>query len=451
MKSGSLIALFSCLVVPWIHADTVGIQNPYNLLTQGPIAGDCFGCRPVAETNGVVLSLQSVSDIFGNPMGGISRGTTYSGLLDLGAGVDLNKAVGWEGGSFKTTWFWLYGNDLSLRHIGNAMTVSSIAGAQGFRCYELWFQQNALHDSVSLRGGMLGLDAEFGNCDTAAFFVNSTFGLPALVNMNLPNGGPTYPMATPGLRLAVQPCGWLTLRSAFTQANPFQQDQNSYGFNWNFGSAGGLLNLNEIAATWNKDPGSKGLPGTAKTGFWFQRGEGPTTSQAGQLSFSSPVAVAYSSGFYGMLDQQLTIVPGTPSISKEDKNPAAVDKTAACPCPPPKGLSSFARAGFSPQQGSTVSLYADAGLAYTGLIPGRDQDKMGVAFAYAGMSDQCAYQVAQSGCPGASFEGIAEFTYSIRLAPAIMIQPDLQYVLHPGGTRQYGNALVVGVRAVVDF
>ena len=32
-----------------------------------------------------------------------------------------------------------------------------------------------------------------------------------------------------------------------------------------------------------------------------------------------------------------------------------------------------------------------------------------------------------------------------------MIQPDLQYVLHPGGTRQYGNALVVGVRAVVDF
>jgi porin len=42
-------------------------------------------------------------------------------------------------------------------------------------------------------------------------------------------------------------------------------------------------------------------------------------------------------------------------------------------------------------------------------------------------------------------------TYSIRLAPAIMLQPDLQYVLHPGGTQQYGNALVVGVRAVVDF
>jgi carbohydrate-selective porin OprB len=32
-----------------------------------------------------------------------------------------------------------------------------------------------------------------------------------------------------------------------------------------------------------------------------------------------------------------------------------------------------------------------------------------------------------------------------------MIQPDLQYVLHPGGARQYRNALEVGVRAMVDF
>lgn len=53
--------------------------------------------------------------------------------------------------------------------------------------------------------------------------------------------------------------------------------------------------------------------------------------------------------------------------------------------------------------------------------------------------------------PGPSFESVVELTYSIRLAPAIALQPDLQYVLHPGGSRQYGNALVAGFRAVVDF
>jgi porin len=57
----------------------------------------------------------------------------------------------------------------------------------------------------------------------------------------------------------------------------------------------------------------------------------------------------------------------------------------------------------------------------------------------------------QQGVPGPSFESVVELTYSIRLAPAIALQPDLQYVLHPGGSRQYGNALVAGFRAVVDF
>ena len=55
------------------------------------------------------------------------------------------------------------------------------------------------------------------------------------------------------------------------------------------------------------------------------------------------------------------------------------------------------------------------------------------------------------GIPGPSFEAVIEFTHSIRLAPAIALQPDVQYVLHPGGSRQNGNALVVGFRAIVDF
>jgi porin len=46
---------------------------------------------------------------------------------------------------------------------------------------------------------------------------------------------------------------------------------------------------------------------------------------------------------------------------------------------------------------------------------------------------------------------VAELSYSIRLAPAIALQPDLQYILHPGGTQQHANALVVGMRAMVDF
>ena len=426
--------------------------NPYNLLTQPRLMGDCGGCRFAAEDHGVVLSAQSTSDLFGNTAGGAATGTTYSGLMNLGLAIDLQKAVGWEGASFKNTWLWLYGSDVSQQYVGNTLTVSGIAGNPAFRCYELWFQQNLFHDAISLRAGLLGLDTEFLASDTASLFVNSTFGPPALFTLNIPNGGPTYPLATPGVRLALQPTSWLTLRSALSQANPFTQTQNARGFDWNFGPAGGLLSLNEVTATWNKEPTGNRLPGTAKAGFWLQTGQDPETAPGSSLddafAFGSPEARHFSSGYYAFIDQQLYAVPNKPMSG------AALSdgKTAApsCTCPS-KGLSGFARLGFSPQQASQVGFYSDGGLVYTGLIPTRDLDKLGVAFGYAQMGSQYAAMGSSQGNPGVGYEAVAELSYAMQLTPAVSIQPDLQYILHPGGTQQYGNALVIGVRAVVNF
>jgi porin len=280
--------------------------------------------------------------------------------------------------------------------------------------------------------------------DTAALFVNSAFGADFFTG-NMPNGGPAYPMSLPGLRLAWQPTSWLTLRSALTQANPFAQNVNRTGLNWDFSSSGGLLSMNEIAASWNKDPQSKGLSGTVKAGFWMQNSQAVI---AQGISTS-----ASTSGFYGILDQQLYVVPNKvlPFLTSapEGKNPPS-PPDASCTCPS-KGLSSFARIEFSPQQGSPVGLYSDAGLVYTGLLPTRDADKLGVALGYAQMGSQVASLTRATGAPGVGYEAVAELSYAMQMTPAISIQPDLQLILHPGGTQQYGNALVLGVRAVVNF
>jgi len=453
-----LFLTWGILAVSSLEADPVELPNPYNILNQQRLAGEFLGYRPKAETNGVVLSVQSISDLLGNTTGGASTGTTYSGLINLGLAVDLQKAIGWEGASFKNTWLWLYGNNgnnLSASSVGNALNVSSIAGQPAFRCYELWFQQNAFHDVISLRGGLIPVDTEFMLSDTASLFVNSTFGAPALFTMNIPNAGPTYPMATPGLRLAVQPTSWLTLRTVFAQANPFEQTKNIHGFDWNLGSAGGLLNINEAEADWNKGASAKGLPGYAKLGFWFQRGQGQQQSDEPGYSFVSPDACSYNNGFYGIIDQKL-YTPSSTSPPKDGGKESSSGKETKTAQEPPstgttKGLSSFARIGFSPNLSSIVGFYSDMGLVYTGLIPTRNADKLGLAFSYAQVGTQQLQNAARSTPSGASFEGVAELSYSIRLAPAIAIQPDLQYILHPGGTQQYGNALVVGVRAVVDF
>ena len=436
-----------------VHADPVtSSTNPYNLLTQPRLMGDCYGCRPIGETHGVVLSAQSTSDLFGNTTGGAATGTTYSGLMNLGLAIDLQKAVGWEGASFKSTWLWLYGSDVSNKYVGNAFTVSNVAGNPTFRAYELWFQQNFFHDLLSLRSGVLGLDTEFMNSDAASFFLNSTFGVLSTFSLNVPNGGPIYPQGTPGVRLALQPTAWLTLRSAISQANPFSQTQNSHGFDWNFGTSGGLLSLSEVAATWNKEADSKRLPGTAKAGLWLQEGR-DSQSSSGSFNFASPNAQKFSSGYYGIIDQQLYAVPDQAQATScaGNKNPVDPNKNPPAPACSGKGLSGFARIAFSPDARSISSLCVNAGLLYTGLIPTRDADKLGVAFGYAQVGSAYASLGSSQGLPGVGYEALAELSYAMQLTPAVSIQPDLQYVLHPGGTQQYGNALVIGVRAVVSF
>ncbi len=423
--------------------------DPINLLTQPQITGDWGGLRSYAQTNGISITGQSVSDMLWNTSGGSSRGGAYAGLVQFGIEVDTSKVLGIEGGTFKNTWLWLYGRNPSS-FVGDTYGVSSIAGNPGLRAAELWYQQNLFHDAFSLRGGLLSIDSEFATSDTASLFVNSSFGFPNFLSQNLVNGGPEYPMAVPGLRLALKPASWLTLRSALTQANPFSQEENRYNFNWNFGPTGGLLSITEAETTWESLLKDKQLPGTAKVGFWIQNGSSP--SLPADWEFGAPGTLGYSSGFYAVLDQMLYREPGqeAPAVSS-GKNPVAPSDAPVADEGPVPGLNSYARIGFSPQSANPLSLSVDTGLVYTGLIPGRKQDQFGVAFAYGQLSSGYSGLGTSQGIPDPYYSAVAEVSYAIRLAPAVKLQPDLQYVIHPDGSAQMGNALVLGCRAVIDF
>lgn len=465
-QSGLLLLVIMILgSLPLLRADSTISSPPSNswdFLNQEHLAGNFYGYRSIAETNGVVLSGGSINDLFGNTTGGAATGNTCSGVLSLSLAADLQKTIGWEGGSFKTTWVGLYGSDISANVIKNGLTVSSIAADPAFKCSELWLQQNLFHDALSLRAGLLGIATEFMISDTASIFVNSTFSTPALFSLNVANGASAYSLPTPSVRLALQPTSWLILHSAIAQVNPLTQQEISRSFNLNFGASGGILALTEIAATWNKDPKSQGLLGTLKTGFWIENGqhEGSSASEYNNTAFSYTSSGGYdNSGFYSIIDQQLYAIfdPDTSTDSaSNDKNSAQGDKNPQTPdashtTRSSKGLSSFAQIGWSPQPSSPVGFYTGTGLVYTGLIPTRDDDKLGIAFAYAQVGSRHLSPESTTTLPGLGYEAIAELTYSIALAPSISIQPDLQYILHPGGTQRYGNALALGVRAVIDF
>ena len=142
------------------------------------IVRDVVSWREDWEKRGITFTGQSTSDVFANTTGGASTGSTYNGMLLAAVSLDLEKAVGWKGASFDSTWLWVYGQNISTQNVGNSLYTDGLGPATPFRCYQLWLQQEFLDDTVSLRAGVLGLDSEFVVSEAAGLFINATFGMP---------------------------------------------------------------------------------------------------------------------------------------------------------------------------------------------------------------------------------------------------------------------------------
>jgi hypothetical protein len=123
----------------------------------------------------------------------------------------------------------------------------------------------------------------------------------------------------------------------------------------------------------NQGAGVSGLPGEIKVGGWFD------TVPDQKAAASQP----WNYGFYFVADQALYRVPrpvSTPAVDGNGKQTPAVPSTE-------KGLSMFTHIGFAPRNSSLMNFYIDGGLNYKGLFPTRDNDVLGVAFAYAHLTN----------------------------------------------------------------
>jgi porin len=128
-----------------------------------------------------------------------------------------------------------------------------------------------------------------------------------------------------------------------------------------------------------------------------------------------------------------------------------------------QGLSGFIRAGGVPNDRNPISFYADGGLLYKGLLPRRPDDKVGIAAAYARVGGNARSLDADVGLfgnfiyPIRTGETMIEMMYQAQLAPWWMLQPELQYIVRPGGGVPNSdgsirpNAWVIAVRSSLNF
>ena len=92
----------------------------------------------------------------------------------------------------------------------------------------------------------------------------------------------------------------------------------------------------------------------------------------------------------------------------------------------------FYQLGVSPRNDNFG--YIGAGCAYSGLLNAKGTDVLGLAFANGRMSNDCGPD-----------ETTFELSYKVQLTPQIYLQPDLQYVVNPGGADIHLKNATVGL------
>lgn len=419
------------------------------------LTGDWGGLRRTLEDKGVTISLDYVGEVLGNVAGGVSRGWAYEheflGQLD----VDLAKLLAWPGATLHTAAYDYAGKGMTREYVGSLATVSSIeAVPPSVRLYTLWLGQKVLQDRLEVKAGVLAPDEEFfAKTTVGGLFVGSTFGFPDGMAVNLPAGGPIYPLSAPGVLLQGKPVPMLNLRAAVLSGDPtghsgatFPPESIPVGTVISF--SGGALIMAEAVLT--PEPDQEGIATRFRLGGWYHTSHHFADQHyaTNGLSLADPASTGVPRNdigdwaLYGTGEAMLYRVPG----SKD------------------QGLAVFGRVAGMPTAQNEVSLYGDGGLTYKGLLPGRPDDAAGFAFAYLGISPAAQALdfdtrrfTGNPRFPIRDHELMIEVTYQAQITPWWTLQADLQRWFHPAGNVLNANgqlrrdATVIGLRTGVSF
>ena len=150
------------------------------------------------------LGLQETSEYLNNLSGGMRRGGAYDGLTQFGIVVDTRKRLACRA-ALQRLGLQIHGTNLSQRDLQTLQSASGIEADARTRLWELWYQQSLLGGKVDVKLGQQSLDQEFMVSQYAAPFMNATFGWSVLPSVDLPAGGPAYPLSSLGVRLRATP------------------------------------------------------------------------------------------------------------------------------------------------------------------------------------------------------------------------------------------------------
>ena len=336
--------------------------------------------------DGLAWAAHIDTETVSNLAGGIAPGTVAILVGHAGFSYHTARAGLWAGGKFTMNVLGIESGDPEDK-VGDVQGVSNLYAHSQFRLYRLTFRQHL--GPATLRLGLMSANDYFDVTGQAAQLINSSFGIPPTLSGNIP-GMATYPYSGLGVMTAIHVDVW-EAKAGWYQGDPLQPFSDPFGQ--------GDMALAEIDYRNTAQEQTCVL----KLGAWHYQ----------QRAVYSAVLGPRTSGLYAVAEYAELLPRG-------------------------RRLGLFLQAGSTPQSVNLIPYYLGAGFRIKGLLPGRGADvfSMGMTRAWLRNSPYPA-------------ETAYEITYAAQVVPHILLQPDLQWVIHPGG--RHPNALVAGLSLHVQL
>ena len=397
------------------------------------VFGDWNGVRSQLRDRGVEVLVTYVNELAANSQGGARRDATSTDQFMLDADLDLGRIARIDGASVHVTFTDRNGANLNDRAgLSTLLNPQEIYGyGHGTRLVNLYYQQRLWADRVTVKLGRMPMGGDIFpfSCE----FQNLTFcgTVPGFITPNWF----TWPVSQWGISADTKLARTVRLETAVYQVNPtFARPEEGL----DLGNPSGTTGAHAVAQlTWTPSP--SGLPGAYRAGVWRNTGdfEDLYRNQAGASigdAGGAPRVLTRASGYYLMAEQVVHQRPGGA-----------------------RRVTLFANLIRSDARVSYVESVWEGGLFWRGPLAARPNDTLGLAAGRLRVSARSRLRIAQenarlgASAPIPRIEYPIEVYYGWTATPAIILRPNLQYTINPGGVSARKNVVVLGLKTTVDF
>lgn len=396
---------------------------------QGPyLTGDWGGWRTRLTNAGVQFALTYIADILGNPVGGINHKVRYTHDINLDLSFDMQRLAHVPGARLHFSASSRAGTSLSDRDIGNVFNVAQTCCEPYTRVVNLAWQQFLFDERLDVHLGYLTTGDVFATSPLYWLFVNSGINAnPGSIGFNVPFS--LYPDSALGAHARWKPAHEFDLE--FGVYNGSVIADAGLGDSLSVSFDDGALLIAELGYHADLGSGPQTLHGHYRLGGYYHTGRFRRfTAPPGS---DLPRDVEHGSGaVYAMLDQTVWHATTTPT-----------QHSALVPF--------LALVGAPDQAVNEFPFCFDAGLVLHGPLPGRANDALIVGLLYGDFSSDLRDSQRAAGVAPQDFEMVLEWAYVYQITPWLQFEPDLQYIVRPGGTGDIPDALVVGAEISINL